>query len=371
MPRNQTSVDSGNHSFDRSDKVGNPLHAQVTRRLLALVRDAYTPGEQFPADRELMAMLGVSQPTVRHAVAALVRKGILERSIGRGGTRVLRTKDTLSVGLIMIGYDTPPKTQVMRAMVAECSRRDLDFNVYFVTEKDSCEGLMLKLHRRPDEERIICNMDTTAECDQVHAALQARGYRHLFFGEAAPEAGAGAVSTNEEKGIALLVEHLVGLGHRNFTVLVSEPLEMEMTQRRLGALHRVIAERRLKDVQFEDCSVVRWQSSFEASERKASELLGRRRRPRAILTLSGAGGMGVLRAAILTGVRVPQDLSLVAFNKVVGWETLCPRPTCLEVPLQKMVARVLDRLWSDASQHRVELVAPHLLEGETCIRASL
>ena len=67
--------------LDRSSGV--PLHRQIRERLAAAVERAQE-GWAFPSDRELCAVFGVSRLTVRQAVDALVRDGVLYRVQGRG-----------------------------------------------------------------------------------------------------------------------------------------------------------------------------------------------------------------------------------------------------------------------------------------------
>ncbi|MBW8481315.1 GntR family transcriptional regulator [Actinomadura parmotrematis] len=56
---------------------------RVRRHLLEVIEDA-GPGTGLPSERDLAAALGVSRPTVRAAVAELVRSGLLVREHGRG-----------------------------------------------------------------------------------------------------------------------------------------------------------------------------------------------------------------------------------------------------------------------------------------------
>ncbi|MTI83964.1 MAG: GntR family transcriptional regulator [Firmicutes bacterium] len=60
-----------------------PLHVQVEN----VLRDEVLKGvysEQIPSERELMERFSISRSTVRQAVSALVKEGILEKRHGRG-----------------------------------------------------------------------------------------------------------------------------------------------------------------------------------------------------------------------------------------------------------------------------------------------
>src|SRR3990172_8982152 len=61
------------------------LHDQVAGRLAALVLDGpLPPGHQLPPERELMARLGVSRPTLREALQALAELELFEARPGVG-----------------------------------------------------------------------------------------------------------------------------------------------------------------------------------------------------------------------------------------------------------------------------------------------
>ncbi|GED12214.1 GntR family transcriptional regulator [Aneurinibacillus migulanus] len=60
-----------------------PLHVQLKNVLEnQILQKQYT--EKIPSERELMEMYSVSRSTVREAVSALVREGILEKKHGKG-----------------------------------------------------------------------------------------------------------------------------------------------------------------------------------------------------------------------------------------------------------------------------------------------
>ena len=62
-----------------------PLHAQLAETLRAQIASgAFAPGDQLPTEKELMERYGLSSSTVRHAVLALVRDGLVYRKAGRG-----------------------------------------------------------------------------------------------------------------------------------------------------------------------------------------------------------------------------------------------------------------------------------------------
>lgn len=63
----------------------NSVSEDVIEQIKSLVRsDEYKPGSRLPSERDLARQLGVSRPSIRHALSALAQMGILETRQGSG-----------------------------------------------------------------------------------------------------------------------------------------------------------------------------------------------------------------------------------------------------------------------------------------------
>jgi GntR family transcriptional regulator len=74
--------------------LGTTVHAQIEDWLAgAIAAGQLAPGDRLPPEHDLAAWLGVSRMTLRHALAELVRRGLVIRAVGRhGGTFVAEPK---------------------------------------------------------------------------------------------------------------------------------------------------------------------------------------------------------------------------------------------------------------------------------------
>lgn len=76
LPRRQASPSS--------DRAPAAKHERLRAELARLISEELAPGDQLPGERRLEQEHGVSRITVRHAIAELVRDGLLVREHGRG-----------------------------------------------------------------------------------------------------------------------------------------------------------------------------------------------------------------------------------------------------------------------------------------------
>src|SRR5580700_3033893 len=65
---------------------GSTVHGQIEDWLAdAIAAGQLAPGDRLPAEHDLAAWLGVSRMTLRHALGELSQRGLVTRTVGRGG----------------------------------------------------------------------------------------------------------------------------------------------------------------------------------------------------------------------------------------------------------------------------------------------
>ncbi|MCX5137426.1 LacI family DNA-binding transcriptional regulator [Streptomyces sp. NPDC060011] len=124
-----------------------------------------------------------------------------------------------------------------------------------------------------------------------------------------------SVADADAAGAGLVVDHLVGLGHRNIA-LVSSPgtrasqwhhtPEIELTNGYTEAMeaHGLAAQARVSKTAYSD----------DGGYKAGISLLAGPERPTAIMAGADVAALGVWRAARELGLRVPEDVSLVGYN---------------------------------------------------------
>ncbi|MEV0582303.1 LacI family DNA-binding transcriptional regulator [Nonomuraea sp. NPDC050310] len=137
------------------------------------------------------------------------------------------------------------------------------------------------------------------------------GLALLVFGNEIEPDGIDVVRSNEQEACEQAVRHLVAAGHRRIALLCRRPYEREEGYRpiRFEAYAGVLGEVDERLVRHTDGS---WERAYEVT----TELLTRPDRPTALFALSDSAGIAASWAAARLGLRVPDDLAIIAVGGV-------------------------------------------------------
>jgi LacI family transcriptional regulator len=160
-----------------------------------------------------------------------------------------------------------------------------------------------------------------------------------------------AVTADDRDGASQLTKHLLGLGHTRIAMVVGSK-RLSTTEERVAGFHEAAAAAGLGDA-----AVEYGEFSHQWGYESVINLMTATTPPTAIIAASNQLVSGALRAGTDLGLRIPQDVSLVAFDDP-EWYSLCrPSITTYAPPLDQMgllAAQLLVRQMS-----MVRSSAPH------------
>lgn len=161
-----------------------------------------------------------------------------------------------------------------------------------------------------------------------------------------------------------IVDHLVGLGHREIAY-VDGGKGVIATDRRRG--HRTAMRRHGLD---DHIRVVAGDNTEAAGERAVRQLLDAPRLPIAVIAFNDQCAIGVLTALARAGVAVPGQVSVAGYD-----DDLLSRLSCFNLTTVSQSAReqardavtaAVERLDEGRAEHREVVLTPHLvLRGTT------
>lgn len=173
-------------------------------------------------------------------------------------------------------------------------------------------------------------------------ALERDWVPHVFVNRSVPGDVSNIVLEVEAAG-RLACDFLTGLGHHHLGH-VGGPDTVEAARRREDAFVASAIAHGIGPP-----SVVRGMFSEADGERAAIELLTTDSEITAIFVSSFLQAAGVLRAAHILGRRVPEDLSVIAYEDVPLAAYLTPPLTTIAMPIEKLGSRAVDELLEQIS----------------------
>ncbi|ROQ41572.1 LacI family transcriptional regulator [Frondihabitans sp. PhB188] len=183
--------------------------------------------------------------------------------------------------------------------------------------------------------------------DPASPALQDAAVRVpvVWLGESARLDGVDNVRADEERGLELIVEHLVSLGHRD--IVYAGGLGGFVGEQRAAAYRAAMAEAGLSG----QAEVLPAGFDEESGAAAAREFLRRETRPTALVCCSDHCAAGALAVLALAGVDVPGEVSVTGFDdsyvSALSYHDMTSLRQDIEATVEATVAAVVARLEAD------------------------
>lgn len=350
-----------------------PVTAQQGRSLYLIVRDAireavdagkFKPGERLPSTKELSQQLEVSLVTAHRALQELVTIGVLQRAQGRGTFVHPRYFDRKLPSIeARVGLFFHPEasladfyhSQVMEGVRQGAMHLSLDLVLLRFGEdiRNECNGY---LYVNPWEDQVealrahlprkqpVVAVGVMTDCDRASCL----DIDNLELGRKA-------------------VDHLFRLGHRRIGYLGSGEQLSNSLQRWEG--FRQGCEQH--GVTIDESRIVKG-SSWQLNDTEMNDLLttlASNSRPTAMFCGGFFFALDAYGAAARLGLRIPQDLSIIAVDDPPSAAHLSPPLTTLRQPLNKLGQDAITLLYEKIRKND-STITKRILNGELIIRAS-
>ncbi len=334
--------------------VSDALRKRITRGDLA-------GGGKLPALNELAAHFNVSTMTVRRALRTLELEGHVERLPNVGV--FARAKPPIGGGntLAFIGSDLDSPFQMALANGARraCQQHGGAMQLldgHFDAELEA--GNISKLPRSGARGAIILPPFTHPKTIEAFERLHARGFPMVLVDQTLPGLTTDLVSSDHEDGAYRATTYLLEHRHRQVLFLTHPPVSSSVAARIQGY------ERALRVASID--ARAEWKVWIDVGEQIAGYREGRKwlggyhavlpalrdaTPPVGVLAVDAYAGWGVYEACRELGLRIPDDVSLVAFDETEFAHAMRPPMT--------IIAQRLD----DIGRAAVELIERRI-QGE-------
>ncbi len=304
---------------------GAHLYAQITQLIRQQIESgSLKPGDMLPTQRELAALWGVGEVTIRRALRDLASEDLLNARPG-SGTVVLDPRNDRA---------TPPASNDVLTVGVACT--DLADGYPFLRPiiqglREDGHEVALRLFDIPTQERVdealahappLRELDGLIMMTPVNLGLLALCQHHhlptvLMFNDLS-DGFSHCVTPNYTRGVMEAVQHLSSSGRKR-VALVTAGDERFSTGRWIETYRAAL---QAFDLSFEPDWLVKADYTERAAADVTHELLSLAHPPDAILYASDIMARGGLLAAHASGVRVPEELAVVGAGPVLaesGW----------------------------------------------------
>lgn len=278
------------------------------------------------------------------------------RLAGAAGTRL---------GLIYPDIRSPFLTEVLLATLASATAvaAQLVVREGRLAEVEHAEQLVMEAIEAGAEGLLL--VPPYAELLAGSGYFQRLGIPAAAIAGAGPLAGMQTVRIDNRLAADQLASHLVQRGHRHIA-FIAGPMDHGDSQERLLGFQDAMARHELPvDPRF----ICNGRFSFQSGCEAAEVLLALHTPPTAVLASNDDMALGVLWVAQRAGLRVPEDLSVAAFDDTAASRRAWPPLTVAAQPMTQMadaaVASIVACLVGKADLPAGERVLPHALLERT------
>ena len=287
---------------------------------------------------------GVSMSTVSHVINRTrkvdpVTADLVQRAIAAIGytpntiARALARSATGTVGIALSAISNPYFSDIICAIETECSRLGLmvflsdtqddpeqELRVLKALHQRRVDGVILAPAAGPDTKSLNYLRDHKIPCVLVDRLLS-RDFDQ--------------VGVANSRAMESLTAHLIGHGHRRIGLIAGQP-GFATTLERIDGFKTALKKHALP---IDEDLICAGNPTVAAAAEAASALLWRRDRPTALATGNNLATIGAMQAIRRAGLRVPQDVALVAFDDFEWADCFSPRLTAIAQPVEELGRR--------------------------------
>lgn len=370
-----------------------PIYRQVAAHLKQRIAEGpHAAGAALPPELELAAALGVSRPTLRHALELLKADGVVE-SVPGSGTFVSRGAGQAANGrrpdrprtgnLALIGPEMRDTFLMHIVTGAEAVAARHGYNLILANAGNQIPVEQKYLHdlwagRRADGFMLMPAdaMDLHDGLRELCAAAAPIVFLDRYFA-ACPLPY--VVSDNRQCGY-LAAQHLIRLGHTRIGFVTRPNLYVSSVAQRLEGYRRALEEAGIAaEPGWVFQGLLPFMREIEALKRKTPDLstfdnraiqgfLARPDRPTALIACNDLIALEVFEACRALGLRIPEDLALVGCDDDAVAALVTPPLTTVRQDAYAIGVRAAEVLIGLLNGKPVE--RGHVLPVELIVRAS-
>jgi LacI family transcriptional regulator len=173
------------------------------------------------------------------------------------------------------------------------------------------------------------------------------------------------IYAEETHGMNQLLPYLIGLGHKEIALVGGRDSVIPTLKKRI-ALKKTLEENGLS---YRKEYIINCDYSIEGGYEGMQQLMQAEKMPTAIIAINEFTAMGILKALAEKDIRVPEDVSLAAYDDTYFSEIITPKLTSVNYNLKLYAETIMDtviRAINNEEDKKIKLVHPYLSIRSSC-----
>ncbi len=315
--------------------------------------------------RDVARLAGVSPATVSRyyagngVVTDASGKRIEKAAASLGYVPAPRKRVQGNIAIIMTGLKLDYYKDALHALLEESRRYDYRIPVIHVQEG------------REDYKQALKDLNVTGviyvEEDlppELLHYIHAKHIRAAVFGGAITEVPCKMVHINNLAAARKGVQYLFGIGHKKILILSDVPKSIQSGFQRISGCRRAYEEAGLE---FNERLLRCAPPTFDNGYQLMRQVLSKKLDFSAVFAFSDDMALGAILALHDSGLKVPDDVSVLGFDGSTMSGRVTPRLTTIGHPFELMAKIVLDTFRNQEIEGPIEVIVPYqFIRGETC-----
>ncbi|HIC82239.1 MAG TPA: LacI family DNA-binding transcriptional regulator [Kiloniellaceae bacterium] len=278
--------------------------------------------------------------------------------IPHGAARSLSSRSSRIIGAVIPSIDNSIFAAGVEALQAHLNDRGYHLLIGSSNYDPEEEHQVVRSFLEQRAAGIIMMGEThTRDC---LAVLARHGTPFVNTGVYSPEQPYHCVGFDNAGVATKAVRYLLQLGHRHFAMIAGITADND---RAIGRVRGVRAELARAGLTLPDDRVLERRYDIAESRAAFRDLMSLPEPPTAIICGNDVQGFGAILEAQHSGIRIPEQVSVVGFDDLVLSRHLKPSLTTIRVPTQEMWCRAADMLLARLSGEKT----PRAVEIETSL----
>lgn len=174
----------------------------------------------------------------------------------------------------------------------------------------------------------------------------------IMSGDVAPDDLSPCVMVNDRDAAQTITQHLIDLGHEHIGFIAGGAEHMSTIERYKGYRRALKAN----NIAFDKQLVIEGEYSFESGVSGAKQLLSQENKPSAIFSCNDEIAAGALFAARLSGIAIPEQLSIAGFENSPFSRQTWPKLTTADQPNIQIAENATNLLINHIRKHKIKNV---------------